>query len=348
MKAAVYETFGGEIEIVEVDDPVPPPGGVVLEIHANGICRSDWHAWMGHDDAITLPHVPGHEMAGTIVAMDADVEGFNVGDRVTVPFVLGCGQCGECRAGHHQICDNQYQPGFSAWGAFAQFVPLPYASRNLVRLPEDLTFVAAASLGCRFSTAYRAVVLEGGVVEGSRVAVWGCGGIGLSAVMIAASRGASVVAVDIDEAALRLATRFGASEAVVASEGHSDIEQVRDLLNGGADVSIDALGSAHTAAASILSLAKRGRHIQVGLMIGDNLDPVIPMWKLHADEITLHGVHGMAAWQYPPMLRMITGGHVGPEALVTRSVTLSDGAEYLASMASFPGSGIVVIDDFTR
>jgi alcohol dehydrogenase len=347
VKAAVYDSFGGEIEIVDVPDPAPPPGGVVLEVHANGICRSDWHAWMGHDPSIALPHVPGHEMAGTIVAKDADVEGFNLGDRVTVPFVLGCGACRHCTSGSQQICDRQYQPGFSGWGAFARFVALPYADLNLVRLPDDMTFVAAAGLGCRFSTAYRAVVDVGQVSEGSAVAVWGCGGVGLSAVMIAASVGARVIAVDIDQAALKLASQFGASEVVLAHDGSNDVQQVRELLDGGAQVSIDALGSSQTAASSILSLAKRGRHIQVGLMIGESTDPVIPMWRLHADEITLRGVHGMAAWQYPPMLAMISKGLASPQALVTRTVTLPEGAEHLVGMDAFPGNGFVVIDDFT-
>ena len=348
MNAAVYESFGGEIKIVDVPDPVPPPGGVVLEIQANGICRSDWHAWMGHDHSVALPHVPGHEMAGTIVAKAADVVGFDIGDRVTVPFVLGCGECDECASGNQQICDIQYQPGFSGWGAFAQFVALPYASRNLVHLPDDMAFETAAGLGCRFSTAYRAVVHQGEVEEGSRVAVWGCGGVGLSAVMISASIGATVIAVDIDETALGLASRFGARDTVLVGDGPTGAEQVRDLLDGGADVSIDALGSTQTATSSILSLAKRGKHIQVGLMIGEDLNPVIPMWKLHADEITLHGVHGMAARQYPQMLAMISDGLLAPEALVTRTLTLAEGAEHLVSMGAFPGNGFMVINDFAN
>lgn len=347
MRAALYEQHGGPLEIVEVPYPELPTGGVILEVQANGICRSDWHAWMGHDPSIALPHVPGHEMAGTIVATDTDVEGFDVGDRVTVPFVLGCGACRECSSGNRQICDNQYQPGFSGFGAFAEFIALPYAAGNLVRLPEDMTFEAAAGLGCRFSTAYRAVVDQGEVNEDSRVAVWGCGGVGLSAVMIASSLGARVVAVDIDGTALEIASEFGASEIHLARNSPGDAEQVRELLDGGADVSIDALGSTQTAASSILSLAKRGRHIQVGLMIGEAADPVVPMWKLHADEITLRGVHGMQASQYPPMLSMISQGILSPEDLVTRTVTLQEGVEHLVSMDSFPGNGFVVINDFT-
>lgn len=347
MKAALYEEFGGPVGIVDLPYPELPTGGVVLEVRANGICRSDWHAWMGHDPSIALPHVPGHEMAGTIAAKDIEVEGFDIGDRVTVPFVLGCGACPECVSGNQQICDNQYQPGFSGFGAFAEFVALPYAAGNLVRLPDDMSFETAAGLGCRFATAYRAVVDQGEVTEDSKVAIWGCGGVGLSAVMIAASMGAEVVAVDIDRTALEIASRFGASEIVRAHDGRIDAEHVRELLDGGATVSIDALGSSQTAASSILCLAKRGRHIQVGLMIGENSDPVVPLWRLHSDEITLRGVHGMQASQYRSMLDMISEGSVSPGALVARTVTLAVGAEHLVSMESFPTHGFVVINDFT-
>ncbi len=348
MKAALYESFGGDVEIVDVSDPSPPQGGVVLEVGANGICRSDWHAWKGHDPTIHLPHVPGHEMAGTVVAKVADVEGFDIGDRVTVPFVLGCGECRECHSGNQQICDNQYQPGFSGWGAFAEFVALPYATGNLVKLPDAISFEAAAGLGCRFSTAYRAVVDKGSVREGTTVAVWGCGGVGLSAVMIAKAMGATVVAVDIGPGALELASSFGADHVVLSESGSAPDSVVRDLLGGGADVSIDALGSTETAVASMRSLRKRGRHIQVGLMIGDALNPVVPMWRLHGNEIEMHGVHGMAAWQYPPMLEMVETGRISPGALVTETVDLFEGAQHLVSMGSYPGNGFIVINSFPK
>ncbi|MEN8238953.1 MAG: zinc-dependent alcohol dehydrogenase family protein [Actinomycetota bacterium] len=345
MKAALFETFGGPIEITEIPDPSPPPGGVVLEIGANGICRSDWHAWTGHDPTVALPHVPGHEMAGTVVAKAADVRRFEVGDRVTVPFVLGCGECRECASGNQQICDNQYQPGFSGWGAFAPFVALPYADGNLVRLPDALKFETAAGLGCRFATAYRAVVDKGGVIDGTTVAIWGCGGVGLSAVMIAAAMGATVVAIDIDQGALALARRFGAAHVVRSDKEPDAAATVSDLLDGGAEVSIDALGSVETAVSSVRSLRKRGKHVQVGLMIGDASHPVVPMWQLHSNEIEMHGVHGMQAWQYPEMLEMIGAGDVDPGALVTDTVDLRGGIRHLMSMEQFPGTGFVVIND---
>jgi alcohol dehydrogenase len=347
VRAAVYESFGGAIEIVDVNDPEPPTGGVVLKIEANGICRSDWHAWMGHDDTIELPHIPGHEMAGTIVARAHDVTSFDLGERVTVPFVLGCGDCRQCLSGNQQICDNEYQPGFTGWGAFAEYVALPYSESNLVRLPDELSFEAAAGLGCRFATAYRAVVETGAVTSGTTVAVWGCGGVGLSAVSIAAAMGAEVVAVDVDEKALDLATTLGAAHVVLSEPTADAVAGVEEVFRGGVEVSVDALGSKDTAVSSIRSLAKRGRHIQVGLMIGDSLNPEIPMSLLHGREIEMHGVHGMPSWLYPSMLEMIGAGRVSPGALVTETVDLEEGARHLMSMDTYPGNGFVVINRFS-
>jgi alcohol dehydrogenase len=284
-------------------------------------------------------------MAGVVEAVGSEVRRVRVGDRITMPFVLGCGACRMCSGGNQHLCDRQYQPGFDGWGAFAEFVSVPYADVNAVPLPDEMEFTTAAGLGCRFATAFRAVVDQGGVGPGSTVAVWGCGGVGLSAVMIAAALGADVFAVDIDPAALQFARRFGAGTVLDATDG--DVaQQIRRATGGGVDVSLDALGSTATAIASIRSLRKRGRHIQVGLMIGEDAKPVIPMWRLHANEIELHGSHGMQAWRYPEMLDMVASGRVDPSALVTERIDLTRGAEILTEMADFPGTGFIVIDDF--
>lgn len=196
-------------------DPSCPSDGVLVQVAATGVCRSDWHAWRGHDP-VQLPIIPGHEFAGVIAAVGADVSGWQVGDRVTTPFVLGCGRCEFCRAGDAQVCPNQEQPGFTLPGSFAQLVAVPRAAANLVRLPDDVSFVAAASLGCRFATAFRALVNHGAVKAGQWVAVHGCGGVGLSAVMIAKAFGAKVVAVDVTADALAAAQRLGATRSSTA------------------------------------------------------------------------------------------------------------------------------------
>ena len=165
-----------------------PAGGVVVRVMATGMCRSDWHAWAGHDE-IAFPHVPGHELAGEVVEVGAGVDRWAVGDRVTVPFVCGCGRCEWCLAGNAQVCPDQQQPGFTHWGSFAEYVALHAADTNLVAFPSRVDFATAASLGCRFATAYRALVGRARITEGEWVTVVGAGGVGLSTVMIARALG---------------------------------------------------------------------------------------------------------------------------------------------------------------
>src|SRR3954454_3699989 len=214
MRAAVMEAFETPLTVQSVDDPSPAPDGVVVEVRATGVCRSDWHAWMGHDPSIVLPHVGGHELCGVVLEVGAEVHGVAVGDRVTVPFCCGCGVCEPCRLGETQVCERDVQPGFTIWGSFARYVALPRADLNLVRVPETLGDVEAASLGCRFMTAWAALHVHAGVRAGEWVAVHGCGGVGLAAVMIATAAGAQVIAVDIDERKLARARELGAVAGV--------------------------------------------------------------------------------------------------------------------------------------
>jgi alcohol dehydrogenase len=344
LRAAVFHEYGGPLTVEEVPDPAPPADGVVLEVGATGICRSDWHAWRGHDPDVKPPHVPGHELAGTVVAVGPEVRRVAVGDRVTVPFCLGCGVCASCRAGETQVCDHDYQPGFTGPGSWARFVALPHADLNVVALPEGLDIVAAAALGCRFMTAWAAVRVHGRVAPGEWVAVHGCGGVGLSAVMVAAATGARVVAVDIDREKLGRARRLGAEAAVDARRG--GVEAVVEITGGGAHVALDALGSAATCAASVASLRKRGRHVQVGLMLaGDRMAPV-PMARVISHELSLHGVHGMAVRHYPELLGAVAAGVVDPALLVGATVGLQDAGAELAAMGGFARTGATVITSF--
>ncbi|HFE66535.1 MAG TPA: alcohol dehydrogenase [Chloroflexi bacterium] len=345
MKAAVYEQFQQPLAIQTVPDPAPDPDGVIIEVKANGICRSDWHGWMGHDPDIHLPHVPGHELAGVVAAVGRDVQLWQPGDRVTVPFACGCGRCPQCQSGNQQICDNYFQPGFTAWGAFAQYVHVKYADVNLVRLPESIGFVEAASLGCRFITAFRGMAAQGRVSAGEWVAVYGCGGVGLSAIMIAAALGANVIGVDINEAALEMARNVGAT-AVFNPRQTDVVSAIHDLTHGGAHVSIDALGSRETCANSIRSLRKRGRHIQVGLLAGPEADPPIPMSLVIGRELEILGSHGMQAHEYGRLLDMISAGTLRPRQLIRQTVSLSEAADFLPRMNQFNHVGVTVIDRF--
>jgi len=327
----MYEAFGEPPFVQEVSNPAPPHDGVVVRVEATGLCRSDWHAWRGHDPEIRLPHVPGHELSGTIVEVGRDVTKWETGDRVVVPFICACGVCGPCLAGELQVCDDQYQPGFTHWGSFAELVAIHRADLNLVRLPDDLDFVTAAGLGCRFATAHRAVVAQGRVAPGEWVAVFGCGGVGLSAVMIAVAAGAKVVAIDVSGAALAAAVELGAAVTVDASAGDV-VARVIESTEGGAHLSLDALGSTGTAFDSIASLRKRGRHIQVGLMLGDDARAPVPMDLVVARELEIRGSHGMAARDYAAMLASISERRLDPSRLVGRTISLGEAPAALMAM----------------
>jgi alcohol dehydrogenase len=335
MRAAVMHAFAQPLSVETVPDPAPAPDGVVVEVRATGVCRSDWHGWMGHDPSIALPHVPGHELAGVVAATGPEVRGFKQGDRVTVPFCCGCGRCGPCRQGETQICERDIQPGFTIWGSFADLVALPQADLNLVRLPEELGFDDAASLGCRFMTAWAALHVHAQVRAGEWVAVHGCGGVGLAAVMIAVAAGAQVVAVDIDERKLARARALGAVPAPV--------EAIADVTGGGAHVSIDALGSAETCVTSIECLRRRGRHVQVGLLLAGERSVAVPMARVISRELRVFGVHGMAVRHYDALLRAVSAGVVRPGDLVAKTISLDEAGAELESMARFAQEGVTVV-----
>ncbi len=347
MRAVVIDAVRAQPEVREVPDPVAPDGGVVVRVGATGLCRSDWHAWAGHDD-IAWPHVPGHELAGEVVAVGAGVRRWAEGDRVTVPFVCGCGRCAWCAAGDAQVCPDQQQPGFTHWGSFAELVPLHAADTNLVALPDPVDDTTAASLGCRFATAYRALVARARVREDEWVVVVGAGGVGLSAVMVARALGARVVAVDRHRGALDVASSLGA-EHVLLADGGEDlpealVERLADLTAGGAHVAVDAVGSEQTAATAIHSLRRRGRHVQVGLLPAVDGHPRLPMDRVIAWELDLLGSHGMAAVDYPGMLDLVVAGTLAPQRLVERTIGLTEAAQLLPVFDTVPVAGITVID----
>ena len=339
MRAVSYSSVGGPLQLLDVPDPVCPPDGAVVRVEATGICRSDWHAWRGHDP-VPLPMVPGHEFAGTLAAVGPDVVGFAVGDRVTVPFVNGCGRCEWCLAGDAQVCPDQTQPGFTHPGSYAELVQVRAADFNLVRLPDAVDAVTAASIGCRFATSYHALTRQSSLSAGQWLAVYGCGGVGASAILIATALGARVVAVDPSPPARERATSLGADHVLASA----DVDAVLDLTAGGAHVSIDALGSAETASAAVRSLRRRGRHVQVGLMLGTHEHAPLPWGPVISRELEVVGSHGMAAADYPELLALVADGRLDPRRLIGRVVTLDDAPAELAAMDSLvaPTAGLVV------
>ncbi|MDQ6658584.1 MAG: zinc-dependent alcohol dehydrogenase family protein [Actinomycetota bacterium] len=342
MRAVVFDRFGSVPQVRDVPEPECSAHGAIVAVRATGLCRSDWHGWVGHDADIRLPHVPGHEFAGVITELGSAVTTCTVGQRVTVPFVCACGSCPQCLDGEQQVCVRQTQPGFTHWGSFAELVAIEHADVNLVPLPDEVDFDTAAGLGCRFATAYRALTVHGRVSKGDWVAVHGCGGVGLSAMMIAVAMGARVVGVDISARALQFAAEFGAEATVDASKDEVPARIV-DLTDGGAQLSIDALGSTATSVNSIRCLRPRGRHIQVGLMAGGDAQPRIPMELIIANELEIYGSHGMPAHAYPEMLGRVASGELRPSELIGRRITLDEVPAALVEMERSPVGGMTVI-----
>ncbi|WP_440708711.1 alcohol dehydrogenase catalytic domain-containing protein [Herbiconiux sp. YIM B11900] len=355
MRAIRFDRFGERPVLQEVADPTPSPRGVVLRVEATGLCRSDVHGWLGHDDGIALPHVPGHEVVGVIDEVGPEVERFRVGQRGTTPFVCACGRCAECASGNGQVCRNQTQPGFTHWGSFAERVALHDADVNLIEVPAGLDAGAAALLGCRFATAYRGLVHQAGLARDESLVVVGCGGVGLSAVMIGVAVGARVIAVDVDPAALDRAAGLGAV-GTVNSAGRADDEVVADiralagrtggargaLAADGADVSVEALGRESTVRTAIRSLGARGRHVQIGLFADD---PRVPLGDVIARELQLFGSHGMPAPAYAGLLDLVLSGALRPERLISRRIGLAEVPDALLAMASgTPAAGVTMID----
>jgi alcohol dehydrogenase len=342
MRAILVDAPNAPLVPTVVPDPEPPPHGAVVEVRATGVCRSDWHAWVGHDPTVRWPHVPGHEFAGVVRAVGRDVVGFAGGERVTAPFCCGCGRCDACREGAQNLCDVEYQPGFDGWGSFAEYVVVPWADVNLARLPESLGFDAAASLGCRFMTAFHGLVHRAAVRAGETVVVFGCGGVGLASIAIAAAAGARVVAVDVAAAKLDLARSFGADVAIDARSG-DPVAAVREALGGGADVSVDALGSRTTSAQAVGSLRRRGRHVQLGLLLGADADPAFPLQAVVRRELTVVGGHGMPAWRYPELFRFVAAGRVPLERLIGARRPLAEAGAALEAMGSFAPVGVTLL-----
>jgi alcohol dehydrogenase len=346
VRAIEFSKPTGPLTLTQLPSPPCPDDGVLIQVRATGVCRSDWHAWRGHEP-VPLPHVPGHELAGTVAVVGRSVRRFAPGDRVTVPFVCGCGRCEFCIAGDAQVCPQQTQPGFTHDGSFADLVAIHAADFNLVALPDSIDFISAAGLGCRFATAYRALATHGRPGAGDWVTVHGCGGVGLSAVMIAKALGAKVIAVDISVAALARASELGADVTLDAGglAGPDAVaDEIHRITDGGAQVSVDALGSVPTATASVLCLRRRGRHVQVGLLLGEHARPALPMDRVIGWELSIHGSHGMPARDYPGLLELITTGRLDPRRLVGRVIDLDEAGEALAGMDSGTGAGMTIVE----
>ena len=344
MRAAVVRDFNEDLSIETVEDPACPNNGVVLEVAACGVCRSDYHGWIGGHPKVINGSILGHEYCGVVVAAGPQAKHV-IGDKLIAPFILGCGDCPACQTGASNTCESAIVPGFGAPGAYAEFVAVPF-DHNLVHLPETMAPALAAGLGCRVTTAWHALTDRANVRAGEWVVVHGTGGIGLSALLLAKMLGAQVVVVDVVEEKLIHAKRLGADAAVNAAT--TDVASaIRDITGGGAQVSIEALGIEATTNASVECLATLGRHVHVGMPAGDGMMQV-NMRAVYSKQLAFFGTRGMPSWKYPSLLAMIERGEVDLNPMLDREVSLSGASGELRAMRGPTPPGTAVITDFGR
>jgi alcohol dehydrogenase len=345
MRAAVLTAWRAPLDLTDFPDPECPEDGVVLQVLACGVCRSDWHAWTGADPDVRLPHVPGHEYCGTVTEVGPRVSRWKPGDRVIAPFILACGACPSCAAGDQTICPTQIVPGFTCAGAYAERIAVAHADANLTRLPDAMDPALAAALGCRVTTAWHALTGRAALRPGEWLAVFGTGGVGLSALLLGRALGARVVVVDVVEDKLAHALAHGADAALNATAG--DVAgAVREVTGGGAHVALEALGVPATTIPALKSLRKLGRMVQVGMPAGVHTTMPIPMDAVYSGQLAIFGTRGMPAWRYPSLLSLIEGGHVDLSPLVARRVRLSEATAELKAFDTPAPPGIAVITDF--
>lgn len=350
-RAAILKKYDEPFEIEHRDHLEPPADGVVIETDSCGICRSDWHSWKGHWPGHPPEgHVLGHEPAGTVTAVGEEVERFDIGDEVGVPFSIACGHCSHCWDGQSQVCSNRLSVGLGAElpGAFASEFAIPRADFNALHLPDGMNSVEMAALGCRFATSFHAFAHKADLEAGDWVAIHGCGGIGLSAVHIANALGANVVAVDLNDETLSVAESVGALETINGAEVDDVPKAIRGYTDGGADISMDALGIPETCKNSLACLDVQGQHVQVGMSTTDEEDDGVPLPlnEIVGSEIEFIGSKGMPTQRYPELLRMITSGKLQPTKLVTQKVTLEEVSDRLRAMDDYGTVGIEVVTEF--
>lgn len=344
MKALVLEGVK-KLAVREVSAPEPGALGVLLSVKANGVCRSDWHAWTG-DIKRDYPMVIGHEMVGVVEEVMPGVARFKKGDRVVVPFSGSDGTCLHCQRGSAHLCDNPLIPGKTYSGGYAEYVGIPLADRNLVLLPQEISFSEGAALGCRFMTSFHGLVDRAEILPGEWVVVYGCGGVGLSAINIASALGCRVIGVDVNAANLELAKAMGA-EFVINSRETAPVEAVLEITKGGANVSVDALGIADTCVNGILSLAKSGRHLQIGITTKSEAGYIkLPVDMMVYKELKVIGSVGMAPHRFASMVPLIAQGKLHPGKMVTREISLSEVEGVFEDMTRSAAIGTFVVTKF--
>lgn len=254
----------------------------------------------------------GHEPSGTVAGIGAEVKRFKEGDRVLLPAVLTCGVCPNCRRGRENICDNMVMFGNHVDGAYAEYVIAP--AKDAIPLPDDMPLEESSIIADAISTPFHAVVNRGQVRAGDNVVVFGCGGVGINAVQVAAAVGASVIAVDVVPEKLEIAKKFGAQAVINAKEVERIDKEVKKMTGGGADISFEAIGNPHTIQDAFACIRKGGRTVVIGYT-AKNVE--LPASKIMFFEQEIIGSLGCRPVDYPKIVEMARTGKIKLKALVT-------------------------------
>ena len=319
MKAAIFDAPHQPLRIAEVPTPEPGPGEVLVRVAACGVCHTDLH-YIDHGTPTfkAPPLILGHEIAGTIAARGAGVTVLAEDDRVLLPAVLTCGRCAMCREGRENICEQSVMLGNNVDGGYAEFVRVP--AKDVFRLPAEVPLVEGAVIADAITTPFHALVRRARVTPGDWVVVFGCGGIGLNIVQLAAALGARVIAVDIAAAKLALAERFGAEATIDASRVDRVDREVRRLTGSGADVALEAIGRAATQEQAFACLRTGGRLVLVGYS-----PEMLPLnaGRVMYREIEVLGSLGCRPVDYPRVIELVRQQRIRLAEIVTHRLPLA-------------------------
>jgi len=322
MKAAVFHGPNQPLKIEEVEKPKIESNEILVKITACGVCNTDLH-YIDHGVPTFKkpPMILGHEPSGTVEEVGSGVVNFKVGDRVLIPPVFSCGYCDNCRLGKENICFNMMMLGNHFDGAYAEYTKVP--AKDCQHLPEDLPFEESSIIADAISTPFHAVKNRAQVQPGDSVVVFGCGGVGINVVQIAAAVGGSVTAIDLVDSKLEVAKKLGAQNTINAKEMEDKalLKQIRSLTGGGADIAIEAIGNPKTIVLASNAVKPGGRHCQVGYT---HLDVPINAGRLMFREIEIRGSLGCRPVDYPKIIEMVRTGKIQLKPVVTHKFKLED------------------------
>jgi alcohol dehydrogenase, propanol-preferring len=341
MKAAMFFGPGQPFEIEEVATPEPGPGQVLVEVAACGVCHSDLH-YTDHNVPTFKkpPLILGHEASGRVAALGEGVSAWTEGDRVLLPTVYGCGLCDACRRGRENICNDSVMFGNNVDGAFAEYIAV--SQNTLFALPQELPLIESCIIADAITTPYHAVANRGRVRPGDAVAVFGCGGIGLNVVQLAATAGGQVIAVDILAEKLEWARKLGAVATVNAKQFDRVDKEIRRLSGGGVDVAFEAIGLPATQEMAFASTRNGGRLVLVGYSAKPmTLNSGRTMYR----EMEVVGSLGCPASEYPKVIELARAGRIRVKEMVTAQFPLEQINQAFDTLRRGEGIRSVIVMD---